>query len=241
MPTKRRTFLKQVTLASAAAQAAAPVPAPTEVAPTSSAASEFGFPRAFTGRRLTAIAFRSAACAPGASASEDAGSFAIGRFFNRPDKGNAPPTPSRPSGRRPATASPSPACSNPASSRLRGFQRPWSAQCAGPHTPGLGHLHRRIPAGASRLLRFRPAREVSLEAFSPFIPTNRTIPAYRSPSCVTASPTPARRQPRSRSPGPSKIPPAALRQGYSRQRVQNLPTARWHSHDQPGTARRRCA
>src|SRR5260370_37569669 len=58
MPTKRRTFLKQVTLASAAAtQSAAQIPSPPAAAPTSPAAPEIVFPRVFTGRRLTAIAF----------------------------------------------------------------------------------------------------------------------------------------------------------------------------------------
>ena len=57
MPTKRRTFLKQMTLASAATQAAAQTQASAAAAPASPAAAEIAFPRVFAGRRLTAIAF----------------------------------------------------------------------------------------------------------------------------------------------------------------------------------------
>ena len=90
MSTKRRTFLKQVTFASAAAQAAAPPPAPAAVAPTSPAAPEIGFPRVFSGRRLTAIAFPLGGVCAGSISLGGRGQLRDWEIFNRPDKGNAP-------------------------------------------------------------------------------------------------------------------------------------------------------
>jgi len=88
MPTKRRTFLKQVTLAGAATQAAAQTPAPAAPAPP--AAPEIAFPRVFTGRHLTAIAFPLGGVCAGCVSLGGRGQLRDWEIFNRPDKGNAP-------------------------------------------------------------------------------------------------------------------------------------------------------
>jgi len=90
MPTKRRTFLKQVALASAATQAAAQIPGPAAAAPTSPAAPEIAFPRVFTGRRITAIAFPLGGVCAGCVSLGGRGQLRDWEIFNRPDKGNAP-------------------------------------------------------------------------------------------------------------------------------------------------------
>src|ERR1039457_5888879 len=90
MSTKRRTFLKQVTLARAATQAAAQIPAPAAAAPTSPTAPEIVFPRVFTGRRLTAIAFPLGGVCAGCVSLGGRGQLRDWEIFNRPDKGNAP-------------------------------------------------------------------------------------------------------------------------------------------------------
>src|ERR1035438_6681182 len=87
MPTKRRTFLKQVTLASAAAPVAAQTPPPPPPPP---AASEIAYPRVFTGRRLTAIAFPLGGVCAGCISLGGRGQLRDWEIFNRPDKGNAP-------------------------------------------------------------------------------------------------------------------------------------------------------
>jgi len=90
MSTKRRTFLKQVTLAGAVTQAAAQTPAPAAATPTSPAAPEITFPRVFTGRRLTAIAFPLGGVCAGCVSLGGRGQLRDWEIFNRPDKGNAP-------------------------------------------------------------------------------------------------------------------------------------------------------
>ena len=90
MPTKRRTFLKQVAFASAATQAAAQTPAPAAAAPASLAAPEIAFPRVFTGRRLTAIAFPLGGVCAGCVSLGGRGQLRDWEIFNRPDRGNAP-------------------------------------------------------------------------------------------------------------------------------------------------------
>src|ERR1017187_786649 len=88
MPTKRRTFLKQVTLATAAAPAAAQTPPPA--APASVAAAEIAYPRAFTGRHLTAIAFPLGGVCAGCISLGGRGQLRDWEILNRPDKGNTP-------------------------------------------------------------------------------------------------------------------------------------------------------
>src|SRR5579862_2470763 len=90
MPTKRRTFLKQMTLAGASANVAAQVPAPAGAAPTRPAAPEITFPRLFTGRRLTAIAFPLGGVCAGSISLGGRGQLRDWEIFNRSDKGNAP-------------------------------------------------------------------------------------------------------------------------------------------------------
>ncbi|MGA3238055.1 MAG: GH116 family glycosyl-hydrolase, partial [Bryobacteraceae bacterium] len=94
MPTKRRTFLKTVTLAGAATQAAAQTTAPAAAAPASQAASqvspEIAFPRVFSGRRLTAIAFPLGGVCAGCISLGGRGQLRDWEIFNRPDRGNAP-------------------------------------------------------------------------------------------------------------------------------------------------------
>src|ERR1035437_2590086 len=92
MSTKRRTFLQQVALASAATQ----TPAPAQTAPAQPAtpapppASDIAYPRVFTGRHLPAIAFPLGGVASGAISLGGRGQLRDWEIFNRPDKGNAP-------------------------------------------------------------------------------------------------------------------------------------------------------
>src|ERR1019366_687068 len=85
MSTKRRTFLQQVALASAAtqAEASAQTPAPP-------AAPDIPYPRVFTARHLTAIAFPLGGVAAGAISLGGRGQLRDWEIFNRADKGNAP-------------------------------------------------------------------------------------------------------------------------------------------------------
>src|ERR1019366_9244831 len=90
MSTKRRTFLQQVPLASAATQAEASAqpgaPAQTAPPPTPTIA----YPRVFIGRHLTAIAFPLGGVAAGAISLGGRRQLRDWEIFNRPDKGNAP-------------------------------------------------------------------------------------------------------------------------------------------------------
>src|ERR1039458_5413525 len=90
MSTKRRTFLQQVALASAAtqAEASAQTPAPTPPAPP--AAPDIPYPRVFTARHLTAIAFPLRGVAARAISLGGRGQLRGWGIFNRADKGNAP-------------------------------------------------------------------------------------------------------------------------------------------------------
>jgi hypothetical protein len=91
MATKRRTFLKQVALASAAAPSAAEPqrPAPAEV-PTAPLSQEFTYPRVFAGRKLTAIAFPLGGVCAGCISLGGRGQLRDSEIFNRPDQGNNP-------------------------------------------------------------------------------------------------------------------------------------------------------
>jgi uncharacterized protein (DUF608 family) len=169
MPTKRRTFLKQVTLASAAAPVAAQTPpAP---APPSTAASEIAYPRTFTGRHLTAIGFPLGGVCAGSISLGGRGQLRDWEIFNRPDKGNGPsyafPSIWVQSGNRKPIA-------RVLESRL---QPPFtgSSGLGSNNAPGLTRLASATFTGEFPLARVEFADstlpvKVSLEAFSPFIP-----------------------------------------------------------------------
>src|ERR1035437_8908372 len=96
MSTKRRTFLQQVALASAATQTPAPAqsapggPPAQPATPAPPPASDIAYPRGFTGRPLPAIAFPLGGVASGAISLGGRGQLRDWEIFNRPDKGNAP-------------------------------------------------------------------------------------------------------------------------------------------------------
>jgi uncharacterized protein (DUF608 family) len=171
MPTKRRTFLKQVTLASAAAQVALPTPAPAADAPPSSADAAIAFPRVFTGRRLNAIAFPLGGVCAGCVSLGGRGQLRDWEIFNRPDKGNAPsyafPAIWVQAGNRKPVA-------RVLESRI---QPPFegSSGLGTRNAPGLTRLAAAIFTGGFPLARVDFADStlpvtISLEAFSPFIP-----------------------------------------------------------------------
>ena len=171
MPTKRRTFLKQVTLASAATQVTAQKPIPAAAAPTSLDAPEIAFPRVFTGRRLTAIAFPLGGVCAGCVSLGGRGQLRDWEIFNRPDKGNAPSYAfpaiwARAGNRKPVA--------RVLESRI---QPPFegSSGLGARNAPGLTRLDSAIFTGEFPLARidFSDSAlpvQVSLEAFSPFIP-----------------------------------------------------------------------
>ena len=169
MSTKRRTFLQQVTLASAVTQAGAQTPAPA--APTSPAAPEIAFPRVFTGRRLTAIAFPLGGVCAGCVSLGGRGQLRDWEIFNRPDKGNTPsyafPAIWAQAGNRKPVA-------RVLESRI---QPPFegSSGLGSRNAPGLTRLRSATFTGEFPLARvdFSDSTlpvKVSLEAFSPFIP-----------------------------------------------------------------------
>ena len=171
MSTKRRTFLQQVTLAGAAAQVAAQTQAPAAAAPASPTASEIAFPRVFTGRRLTAIAFPLGGVCAGCVSLGGRGQLRDWEIFNRPDKGNAPsyafPAIWAQAGNRKPVA-------RVLESRI---QPPFegSSGLGANNAPGLTRLASATFTGEFPLARvdFSDSTlpvKVSLEAFSPFIP-----------------------------------------------------------------------
>jgi uncharacterized protein (DUF608 family) len=169
MSTKRRTFLQQVTLASAVTQAGAQTPAPA--APTSPAAPEIAFPRVFTGRRLTAIAFPLGGVCAGCISLGGRGQLRDWEILNRPDKGNTPSYAfpaiwAQPGNRKPVA--------RVLESRI---QPPFegSSGLGSRNAPGLTRLASATFTGEFPLARvdFSDSTlpvKVSLEAFSPFIP-----------------------------------------------------------------------
>jgi uncharacterized protein (DUF608 family) len=171
MSTKRRTFLQQVALAGAAAQT--PVPAqPTATAQTAAPpAPDIAYPRVFTGRHLTAIAFPLGGVASGAISLGGRGQLRDWEIFNRPDKGNAPeyafPAIWAQAGARQPVA-------RVLESRI---QPPYegSSGLGTRNAPGLVRLASATFTGEFPLARIDfadpalPVR-VSLEAFTPFIP-----------------------------------------------------------------------
>ncbi|HXA52143.1 MAG TPA: GH116 family glycosyl-hydrolase, partial [Candidatus Acidoferrum sp.] len=167
MPTRRRTFLQQVALAGAAAQ--------TRVAQSQSAtppaAGDMAFPRRFTGRHLTAIAFPLGGVCAGSISLGGRGQLRDWEIFNCPDKGNAPsyafPAIWVQAGNRKPVA-------RVLESRI---QPPYegSSGLGTRNAPGLVRLASATFTGEFPLARidFADASlpvQVSLEAFSPFIP-----------------------------------------------------------------------
>ncbi|HUB81749.1 MAG TPA: GH116 family glycosyl-hydrolase [Bryobacteraceae bacterium] len=171
MPTKRRTFLQQVTLASAAAPLAAQAPPPSAPAPSPAGATEIAYPRAFTGRRLTAIAFPLGGVCAGSISLGGRGQLRDWEIFNRPDKGNSPPYAfpaiwAQAGNRKPVA--------RVLESRL---QPPFtgSSGLGSNNAPGLTRLAAATFTGEFPLARIDFADsalpvKVSLEAFTPFIP-----------------------------------------------------------------------
>jgi non-lysosomal glucosylceramidase len=84
--TRRRTFLQTVALTGAAAQTRDAAPFPPPAAP----AADLQYPRVFTGRHLTAIAFPLGGVCAGSISLGGRGQLRDWEIFNRPDKGNAP-------------------------------------------------------------------------------------------------------------------------------------------------------
>jgi len=173
MPTKRRTFLKQVTLASAATQVATQTPAQAEAAalPILPTPSEIAFPRVFTGRRLTAIAFPLGGVCAGSISLGGRGQLRDWEIFNRPDKGNTPtyafPAVWAQAGNRKSVA-------RVLESRI---QPPFegSSGLGSGNAPGLTRLASATFTGEFPLahIDFTDSAlpvKISLEAFSPFIP-----------------------------------------------------------------------
>ena len=171
MPTKRRTFLKQVALASAAARIDEQTAAAAAPAAATPDGSEIAFPRVFRGRHLTAIAFPLGGVCAGCISLGGRGQLRDWEIFNRPDKGNTPayafPAIWAQAGKRKPVARvleariqpPFEGSSGLGSRNAPGLTRLASAAFAGEFP--LAHLDFSDPA--------LPVR-VSLEAFSPFIP-----------------------------------------------------------------------
>src|SRR5579864_769920 len=85
MSTRRRTFLQQVALAGAASQTKSALSGPNPAT-----TPDVEFPRVFSGRHLTAIAFPLGGVCAGSISLGGRGQFRDWEIFNRPDKGNAP-------------------------------------------------------------------------------------------------------------------------------------------------------
>lgn len=173
MHPKRRTFLKQVTLASAATPLTAQTlssPSPARPA-AASAVAEIRYPRTFTGRHLTAIAFPLGGVCAGSISLGGRGQLRDWEIFNRPDKGNAPsygfPAIWVQAGNRKPIA-------RVLESRL---QPPFTGASGlgSNNVPGLTRLASATFTGEFPLARVDFADSnlpvnVSLEAFTPFIP-----------------------------------------------------------------------
>src|SRR4051812_15662997 len=170
MSTNRRAFLQQVALASAAAQ---PAPQSPAVPPGASLAIIFDikYPRIFTGRHLTAIAFPLGGVCAGSISLGGRGQLRDWEIFNRPDKGNAP------SYAFPAIWAQTGAGKPVARVLESRIQPPYegSSGLGTRNAPGLVRLASATFTGEFPLARVDfthtalPVR-VSLEAFAPFIP-----------------------------------------------------------------------
>ena len=169
MPTKRRTFLQQMVAASAAAQT--PVSPPPRPPEPPAYGPDIPYPRTFTGRHLTAIAFPLGGVCAGSISLGGRGQLRDWEIFNRPDKGNSPsyafPAIWAQAGR-----------GNPVARVLESrIQPPYegSSGLGTRNAPGLVRLDSATFTGEYPLARidFTDARlpvRVTLEAFSPFIP-----------------------------------------------------------------------
>ena len=165
MSTKRRTFLQQVALTAAAAQTPAAAPPQTASAP------DIPFPRIFTGRYLTQIAFPLGGVCAGSISLGGRGQLRDWEIFNRPDKGNAPAYAFPAIWARAGSAQP---VARVLESRI---QPPYegSSGLGANNVPGLVRLASATFTGEYPLARVDftdpdlPVR-VSLDAFSPFIP-----------------------------------------------------------------------
>jgi uncharacterized protein (DUF608 family) len=166
MPTRRRAFLQQVALAGAAAQSrtASPPQQPASL-------PDLPFPRTFTGRHLTAIAFPLGGVCAGSISLGGRGQLRDWEIFNRPDKGNAP------SYAFPAIWAQA-GSGKPVARVLESrIQPPYegSSGLGARNAPGLVRLASATFTGEFPFARIDfadpalPVR-VSLEAFSPFIP-----------------------------------------------------------------------
>lgn len=165
MSTLRRTFLQQVGLGGAAAQLRSEPPQKEPPIP------DLPFPRVFTGRHLTAIAFPLGGVCAGSISLGGRGQLRDWEIFNRPDKGNSPsyafPAIWVQAGRAKPVA-------RVLESRI---QPPYegSSGLGSRNAPGLSRLESASFTGQFPLARIDfadssiPVR-VSLEAFSPFIP-----------------------------------------------------------------------
>ena len=146
-------------------------PKPPQRSTAPPAAPDIAYPRVFTGRRLTAIAFPLGGVAAGAISLGGRGQLRDWEIFNRPDKGNAPsyafPAIWAQSGTRKPVA-------RVLESRI---QPPYegSSGLGTKNAPGLVRLANATFTGEFPLARIDfadpalPVR-VSLEAFTPFIP-----------------------------------------------------------------------
>jgi uncharacterized protein (DUF608 family) len=165
--TKRRTFLQQALAGGAAAQVrtASAQPAQTKTA------GDISFPRTFTGRHLTGIAFPLGGVCAGSIGLGGRGQLRDWEIFNRPDKGNSP------NYAFPAIWAQS-GSARPVARVLESRIQPPYDGASGLGTrnaPGLVRLDSATFTGEYPLARidFADARlpvRVSLEAFSPFIP-----------------------------------------------------------------------
>jgi non-lysosomal glucosylceramidase len=169
MSTKRRTFLQQVALAGAATQAGAP--AQTPAPPTAPSTPDIAYPRVFTGRHLTAIAFPLGGVCAGSISLGGRGQLRDWEIFNRPDMGNAPTYAFPAIWVQAANRKP---IARVLESRI---QPPYegSSGLGAKNAPGLTRLASSTFTGEFPLAHvdFTDAAlpvKVSLEAFSPFIP-----------------------------------------------------------------------
>ena len=159
--------MQQVVAGGAAAQVSAAAASPEQAATT----ADIPFPRTFTGRHLTAIAFPLGGVCAGSISLGGRGQLRDWEIFNRPDKGNAPsyafPAIWAQTGRAKPVA-------RVLESRI---QPPYegSSGLGTRNAPGLVRLDSATFTGEYPLARvdFADAKlpvRVSLEAFSPFIP-----------------------------------------------------------------------
>src|SRR5436190_13163856 len=169
MPSDRRSFLKLIGTTVAAVQATSTAPSAT-LHDTASTATPgpVEFPRAFTGRQLSLLAFPLGGVAAGSISLGGRGQLRDWEIFNKPDKG-----------RSPAFAFASISCGKVTRVLEARYLPPYegSSGLGSNNVPGLPRL-----AGATFTGEFPLARidfedpdlpvRVSLEAFTPFIPND---------------------------------------------------------------------